>query len=157
MDASSIINLSKGDVFIKVLRLQGTHFCVGPLVVEECLGRIVEFNAALEGNQVHRLDDSLIPAEAFFELREKHRLGNGETECLAFAMQLTNLVICTDDKAARAAAASTIGANRVVGSLFLLRECVRQRIFEKSEAALIHETMRLRGAFVPPLPTNYFD
>jgi len=157
LDASSIINLSKGDVVAKVVRLQAIHLFVGPLVIQECLGRIAELNVALEAKQVQQLDDSLLPAKAFFELREKHRLGNGETECLAFAVRLTNLLICTDDKAARIVAASTVGENRVVGSLFLLRECVRESILEKSEAALVHETMRLRGAFIPPLPTKYFD
>lgn len=156
VDASSLINLTKAGALAIVLSLEGFTFGIGPLVENECGPDDPELNAAIADGLIARLDDDAISANAFSNLLELYDLGDGETECLAFADSDAQFVICSDDGAARTVAASLFGADRVVGSLFLLRECVRKLLLTSEQARALYEVMRNMGGFLPDLAADYF-
>ncbi len=101
-------------------------------------------------------DDRELPANTFIDFLALYDLGDGETECLAFADNDAAIVICSDDSAARAVASQRFGSERVVGSLYLLRECVRQNLIIHVQARAVYELMKYRGGFLPELPDDYF-
>jgi predicted nucleic acid-binding protein len=158
IDASSSINLHRGGVLEIVLSLTsfGFVFHVGSIVRSECgdLSEFLDIQAAL-GTLVILPDDSLSPLE-FAEILNLYDLGLGETECIALAQQ-RELCVCTDDKAARKAAVQHLGAERAIGSLKLIRNCVCQGLLGSREALIAYELMKSRGAFLPPVSTDYFD
>jgi predicted nucleic acid-binding protein len=158
LDASSSINLCRGGVLEIVLKLAafGFVFHIGSIVRSEC-GDLCDFLdlQAASGILVVLPDDTLSPIE-FAEILNLYDLGLGETECIALAHQRT-LCVCTDDKAARKAAVQHLGADRVLGSLKLIRNCVCQRLLGSQEAFIAYELMKSRGAFLPPISTDYFD
>jgi predicted nucleic acid-binding protein len=156
VDASSLINLTKAGALAVVLGLEGFTFSIGPLVENECGPDDPEVSAAIVDGSIARLDDDALSANAFTNLLELYDLGDGETECLAFADSDVQFVICTDDGAARTAAASRFGVDRVVGSLFLLRECVRKRLLTSEQARALYKVMRDMGGFLPDLAADYF-
>jgi predicted nucleic acid-binding protein len=155
-DASSIINLTKANALGIVLQLRGYTFHVGPQAEGECGADEPELNAALAAGSIARADDGDLPANSFADLLSFYDLGDGETECLAFADADVEFVICCDDGAARRAASGRHGQDRVIGSLHLLRECVRQGLMTAEGARLTYELMRNKGGFLPCLADDYF-
>jgi predicted nucleic acid-binding protein len=155
-DASSIINLIKAEALGMVLQLPDHTFYVGPQAEGECGADEPQLNAALAAGSITRADDSDLPANSFTDLLNLYDLGDGETECLAFADADVEFVICCDDGAARRAASDRCGEARVIGSLHLLRECVRQRLVTGEAARLTYELMKERGGFLPFLAEDYF-
>jgi predicted nucleic acid-binding protein len=155
-DASSIINLIKANALGIVLQLHSHTFYVGPQAEGECGANEPELNAAFAAGSVARADDGDLPANSFADLLNLYDLGDGETECLAFADADAEFVICCDDGAARRVASGRCGEARVIGSLHLLRECVRQGIITAEAAQLTYELMKNRGGFLPDLAHDYF-
>jgi len=158
LDASSSINLHRGGVFDVVLSLTSSAFVfhMGYIVRSEC-GDLREFLDVLvtKGSLVLLPDNTLGPQE-FTEVLNLYELGLGETECIALAKQ-HELSVCTDDKAARRAAAQHLGDGRVFGSLRLIRECVCQGLLSAQTAYAAYETMKARGAFLPSVSAVYFE
>jgi predicted nucleic acid-binding protein len=64
--------------------------------------------------------------------------------------------VCSDDAKARKSAQNELGENRVAGTLFLLRECVKNGVLTSESALVAYEQMRAKGAFLPDLPEDYF-
>lgn len=158
LDASSTINLHRGGVFEVVLELASFAFVfhLGYIVRSECDDLQEHLDAfASDGKLIFLADDTLTPHE-FAEILNLYELGLGETECIALAKQ-QGLSVCTDDKAARKAAAEHLGAGRVVGSLGLVRECVHRGLMTLQEACVAYNAMKACGAFLPPITPNYFD
>ena len=81
--------------------------------------------------------------------------GSAETECIVFAA-MDNICVCSDDLKARKAAKSELGDGRVIGTLFLLRECVQCGVLTPDAARGAYELMRTKGAFLPDLRDDYF-
>jgi predicted nucleic acid-binding protein len=158
LDASSSINLHRSGLLEVVLALSsfGYVFYLGYIVRDEC-GDLQEFldTQARTGNLTMLPDNALTPQE-FTDVLNLYDLGLGETECIALAKQLS-LSVCTDDRAARKAAAEHIGENRVFGSLRLIRECVCRGLIPAQDAFLAYETMKARGAFLPCVSAAYFE
>jgi predicted nucleic acid-binding protein len=158
LDASSSINLYRGGVLEVVLKLTsfGFIFHVGSIVRSECgdLSEFLDLQAAM-GNLVILPDDTL-SVLGFSEILSLYDLGLGETECIALAHQ-RNSCVCTDDKSARKAAVQHLGAERALGSLRLLRNCVCQGLIGPPEAVIAYELMKSRGAFLPSISVDYFD
>jgi hypothetical protein len=158
LDASSTINLHRGGVFEVVLGLTSFAFVfrLGYIVRGEC-GDLQEFldGFVTDGRLVMLPDDTLTPQE-FANILNLYELGSGESECIALAHH-QGLTVCTDDKAARRAAIRHLGEDRVVGSLRLIRECVCKRLLTVQNACIAYETMKARGAFLPPIPSAYFE
>jgi hypothetical protein len=92
----------------------------------------------------------------FVSLLDRYDLGYGETERIAFCIS-EGLSFCSGDRRARKSAEGELGASRVVGTLYLLRECVRSSLLTKAEAKLAYERMKVRGAFLPDWPDRYLD
>ena len=155
-DASSAINLINGAALSVTLNLSTHVFLIGPQARGECAAQIVEIDREIACGALNLFDDSQVSSTLFVETLALHNLGLGETECLVFAEVDPELSICCDDGRARAIAKKLIGPPRVVGSLFLLRECVRAGILSVSEAYTSFLQMRTKGAFLPDLDSGYF-
>ena len=153
IDACSLINLQKGDVLEIVLRLPAHEFFVGAFVQEECGPFLKPF---LESGLLKELSDQRMSFAAFSEILARYDLGFGETECIVFAA-LDAMAVCSDDAKARRSAQAELGENRVTGTLFLLRECVKDGALTSHGALVAYEQMRAKGAFLPDLPDGYFD
>jgi predicted nucleic acid-binding protein len=129
----------------------GFNFHIGTIVRGEC----GELSSSIESHVSNRrltvLPGRAITATQFAHLLNLYELGLGETECIAHAQQRV-LTICTDDKAARQAAERHLGTQRVVGSLALIRECVRSGRIASHAAFVSYELMRAKGAFLPDVP-----
>lgn len=98
----------------------------------------------------------MLSANKFSDVLKLYDLGLGETECIALAEQ-QDLCVCTDDKAARRAAIKHLGESRVLGSLALTRACVCHRLLTAGDAFMAYETMKACGAFLPVIPSDYFE
>ena len=153
IDACSLINLHKADVLEIVLRLPAHEFFVGAFVKEECGPFLKPF---LENGSLKELSDDRVSSVTFSKILSRYDLGFGETECIVFAT-LDAMAVCSDDLKARRAAQTELGENRVTGTLFLLRECVKNGALTAHGALVAYEQMRTKGAFLPDLPDGYFD
>lgn len=158
VDTSSTINLYNGGMLEIVLGLTSLSyvFHMGVIVKGECGDLSGVLNLYVTDGRLILLPDQTLLLSEFTAVLEEYDLGAGETECIALARQ-QGLTVCTDDKAARRAATSYLGANRVLGSLALIRECVRSGRLSPSDAIIGYRTMRLCGAFLPDLEASYFD
>jgi predicted nucleic acid-binding protein len=158
LDASSSINLHRSGLLEVVLTLSafGYVFYIGYIVRDEC-GDLQEFLSmqATKGALIMLPYNTLTPQE-FADVLNLYDLGLGETECIALAKQ-QGFYVCTDDKAARRAAAKHFSEGRVLGSLRLIRECVCQGLLTARDAFLGYEMMMARGAFLPCVSAAYFD
>lgn len=157
LDACSIINLFNGDSLDKVLRLNHS-FYVGDMLFEQeiitDLQKIV-LQALIEKKQIAILPSTLSLTE-FLRLKDKYKLGMGETECLSLCKN-SGYIICTDDKKARECSGRELGTSNVVGSLFLLRESVKYALMNCIEAISSYTLMRKKGGFLPGnLDKEYF-
>jgi predicted nucleic acid-binding protein len=157
LDASSSINLHRAGLLEVVLGLtsSGFVFHIGYIVRDECgdLQQFLDLEVA-KGALMMIATQSVAP-QAFAEVLNLYDLGLGETECIALAKE-RSLSVCTDDKAARKAVTQHLGEGRVVGSLGLIRECVREGLLSAGDAFIGYETMKARGAFLPCVSTDYF-
>jgi predicted nucleic acid-binding protein len=153
IDACSLIILDKGGVLGKVLALNGHEFFIGSFVEEEC-GILVK--SYVQQGVLNKLPDERLSLHDFMTLLNRYALGYGEAECIAFCIS-EGLSFCSDDAKARKSAEAELGASRVVGTLYLLRECVRSGLLTREEAILSYEQMKVRGAFLPDWPDGYLD
>jgi predicted nucleic acid-binding protein len=158
LDASSLINLHRGRLLEIVLGLTsfGFVFYIGNIVRDECgdLQELLDLQST-NGTLIVLPANTMTPEE-FTGVLNLYDLGLGETECIALANRL-GLCVCTDDKAARRAAVKHIGDDRVLGSLRLVRECVRQGLLDRENAILAYEAMKAGGAFLPTIAASYFE
>ena len=157
IDASSIINLENAGALEIVARLENRNLCLSPLVIGECQPTCAAKLAELEQQHaVWFVDPEKVSAEVFLELLEDHELGEGETECLALALG-HQFVFCCDDQKARQIGIGLIGADRVVGSLRLLKWCVEDGHLSVGEAFALYERMKAAGGFLPDLDQSWFE
>lgn len=152
IDACSLINLQKSGVFDIVLGLKAHEFYVGSFVKDECGGFLQPY---IEQGLLKELSDERLPSDAFSDVLTRYDLGFGETECITFAI-LERMSLCSDDAKARKSAQTELGENRVTGTLFLLRECVKVHVLTAESALIAYEQMRAKGAFLPDLQDGYF-
>lgn len=156
MDSCSVINLVNAGALELVCGLAGIEWWLPPSVVDEsgptCAAVTLELH---ERGMINFLDDHEVDAERFLMLLDRHRLGAGETECVAIASDGDHHVCC-DDRRARAMAAQIIGAERVFGTIRVLRWCVEQRRIDCTEARRLLRAMRDSGGFLPDTPQTYF-
>ncbi len=155
-DASSVINLLNAQILETVLKVNSHTFSLGPQVKAECGPDEPKLDELIEAGLLSLADDSELPANSFVELLTLYDLGDGETECLVFANHDATFVICSDDGSARIAASQRFGPERIVGSLFLLRECVRHRLIDQDQARTVYELMKYQGGFLPEVDDDYF-
>ena len=156
LDSSSVINLANADALDLACSLADVEWWLPPIVVDEsgpsCAAVALELQ---QRGLMHFLDDHEVNAELFLTLLDTHRLGAGETECVAIAMQADHH-ICCDDRRARAMAIDILGQGRVFGTIRVLRWCVEQRRIACAEARRLLRTMREMGGFLPDTPQDFF-
>lgn len=156
LDSSSVINLFNAGVLALLCQLEEHDFAVPPMVIGECHGECAaELLALRDQGCLAFIDDDVVDADQYLALLEAHRLGAGETECMAVAAA-EDYNVCCDDRRAREAATSLIGEGRVIGSLRLLRWCVERLVIDCGEAFSAFEIMRQRGGFLPQTPQSFF-
>lgn len=150
-DACSLINLTNGQVLSTILALE---ICtVGPIVRGEVT--LPEIEDAVACGLMRALDDGPLSSEPFLRLIEEERLGEGESECISAALQMT-LSVCSDDDKARKVGRRLLGEDRVTGSLGLLRKAVRASRLTSDQAHEAYRRMLLCGAFLPSISIEFF-
>ena len=149
-DASSLLNLANGDVLETVLSLPNVIPRVGPQARGECASIEARLDALIAARKFFLLDDENMPAALFVSLLERYGLGAGETECLTFALQ-TDDIVCCDDRHARSMIARELGQERVIGTLALLVQNIREELLTVENALAAYQQMRSRGGFLPDL------
>jgi predicted nucleic acid-binding protein len=156
VDSSSVINLFNAGALHLVGKLTRCELWLPPLVLGECgptcAATVLEVRDA---GQLHFVNDDVIDADLFFRLLSDHGLGDGETECLALSI-VSDFDICCDDRRAREVAVATLGPDRVVGTLRLLRWCVEDQLIPCEQAFLLFREMRRQGGFLPETPQAFF-
>lgn len=156
LDSSSIINLFNAGILTLLCQLEEHDFFVPPMVVGECHGECaVELVSLRDQGCLSFIDDDAVDADQYLGLLEAHRLGAGETECMAVAAT-DDYNVCCDDRKAREAAADLIGQNRVIGTLRLLQWCVHGLVIDCGAAFSAFTTMRQKGGFLPEMSQAFF-
>jgi len=152
-DASSAINCINSDSLELVLSIPDLALGVGPIVRRECGHAALE--AAIVSGSLRVLDDSSFPAGRFLALLRRYRLGDGETECLLFG-EAHQLIVITDDAAARRAVEDLLGITMLTGSLGLLHRAVVAALIDAAEAMTRYERMKAAGGFLPEIDVEFF-
>lgn len=155
-DASALFNLVNGGVLDTVTELLTPTACLGPLVKKECLSIAAVLDAVIASGRLEVIDDSTLPSSVFFRLLQDYQLGDGETECLAFA-STRPLLVCCDDRRARNMITKELGDGRVIGTLGLLLRAVELQKLTPEQAWAAYEQMRRRGGFLPDVKSEVFS
>jgi len=156
LDACSIINLLNGEVLQKVVSIQGINFYVGEYLYDEEILDVpqkLKVQSLIVNNFISIIESS-VSVSQFKALKDTYELGDGETECIAICLN-TGYNIATDDKKARESAHTELG-DKVVGSLFLLRESVRTGMLSCDDAKTSFQLMKHKGGFLPKIDLDYF-
>lgn len=155
LDASTLINLANGGVLSVVLSLPDVRFLVSSIVRGESKSVVSAVDAVIADGVLGLVDDDLISIRSFRAAKVRFGLGAGETECILAAEQMGCVLAC-DDLAARSAAKKTLGADRVRGSIGLLRMAVEVQMLNREAAYLAYRLMRNRGGYLPELSADDF-
>jgi predicted nucleic acid-binding protein len=156
LDACTIINLINGEVLQKVSQLPGYVLYVGDnLLEQEILDQAQKLYIELlvSSNQIIVLQSNISLAE-FISLKSKYDLGDGETECLALCKN-NNYAIASDDLKARKCSAKELTEQNVIGSLFLMRESVRNHLLSCEDAKTAFSMIMSKGGHLPKVDENY--
>lgn len=156
LDSCSIINLINGEVFDKIFSLKNYCFYLGLIVQEECYKepeQIPIIDLAISSKKLLLIEED-IELSKYKEYKKKYNLGDGETESIISAKD-HNMTIASDDNMARKSAIIEIGEENVVGTIYLLREMVRQNLIQCDESIESLLIMKIRGGFLPLIGTDY--
>jgi predicted nucleic acid-binding protein len=157
MDTSVLVNCSNGSVLGIVVQLPNRTFIIPPAVVTEfSLGDLTALQDALAAGRATILNESDVPGALYLKLLDEWSLGEGESECIAYASH-ADVHFSSDDGLARRRAAELLGADRISGSLRLLKEAVEQSLLTKDDAFAAYERMRAAGGFLPAISREFFD
>lgn len=157
IDACSVINLHNAGVLETVCSMEGINVQIGPIAGGECLEDCAESLARLHAvGNLEYLEDSPIDGDDFVEFVAEHKLGDGEAECILLAQIDQTASVCCDDMRGRRKAQQILGAERLVGSLKLLKMAVCQGLLPAREAFDAYERMKQSGGFLPAIPEEYF-
>ncbi len=140
-----------------ILDLPSARFLVGTIGVREC-GPVLEARLRdyERAGKIREATNSEVPVALVLTLLERHRLGDGETECIAIAEQL-GAGVAIDDHVAANAVAQELGALRVTGTVELLRMAVRGGTMPAQVARVAYACIKSIGAFVRDVQTSFFD
>ena len=157
LDACSIINLINGGLLQKVVTLASIQFHVGEILLEdEILNEVqkIKVNTLVVEGNISVLEASVSLSE-FTRIKGRYNLGKGEVECIALCKRL-QYSISSDDLKARNSAINELGKHAVKGTLFLIRELVRDGAISCEEAMTAYRSMIVKGAFLPTVDEHYF-
>ncbi len=156
LDACTAINLVNGDALGVAIGLPDCRFIIGPQSLDECGSAKPMLQGLIDAGSLLLQEDNELSSSLFLELLAQYSLGDGETETLTFS-KMFGYTICTDDKKARHVANQMFGADRVTGSLGLLRRAVQQGMVTPNDAHAAYKKMISAGAFVPDIPLTFFN
>ncbi len=155
LDACSVINMVNAGIIKKLKLINGYSFYIGRLVLEECLDiekrEVIE--RCLSDGVVNFMNEDLSISE-FSSVSNKYNLGKGESECIAYLAK-KGTIVCTDDNKARKCIERDFGKDYYFGSLYVLRELVRQKLITCDESIKGHAIMVISGAFLPKIDESY--
>jgi len=157
LDACTLINLINGKVLQKITETPNIHLFVGDnLLDQEILNHAqnILLESLISDGKIQVLESSVTISE-FLALKTKYDLGDGETETIALCKEHNNY-FASDDKKARKCAGKELGQDKVVGTLFLLKQTVKQSMIEANEAFESLQLMRQKGGFLPDIELDYF-
>jgi Predicted nucleic acid-binding protein, contains PIN domain len=140
-----------GGAFDAIVSLPLTLYVVGPLVEGESTTIAQLLGRHFGSGTVVRLSNEVLDAAVFLDLIDTYGLGEGETECLAHALASNDLIVCSDDRKARAVVAALLSPQRLTGTIGLLLRCFRNGVLSADELRRAHQMMIDAGAFLPPL------
>lgn len=150
LDASSLLNLAHGGVLERVLSIPGTTALIGPQVYNECQSIKAAIDELVAAKVLGMATDDDLPAGLFFDLLERHGLGPGETECIAFATHDATIdLVCCDDRRARNVCSQLLGRNHLTGTIGRLEFAVGASVLTREEAWTAYQRMLAAGAFLP--------
>lgn len=149
-DACALFNLSNGGVLTHALALPASDFLICTAVQRETPTIKETLQLFAQAGALHHIDDNAISASQFLEIKEKYNLGDGETECIVFAMN-NSCMLVFDDRAARKVASRIIGSKRVTGSIGILCACVSHSLLTKNDAYEAYIAMKNMGGFLPEM------
>jgi predicted nucleic acid-binding protein len=118
------------------------------LVEDEMREDFTHIERLVTAGRVDLLSGDKIMASEVGTIADRYNLGLGESECIAIGRKF-GIAVASDDRKARHAATRELGASNVIGSIGLLRLCVKAKIVTGSEAFEKYEEMKRRGAFLP--------
>jgi predicted nucleic acid-binding protein len=151
VDTCSLLNWVNGGAFDAIVSLPLTMYVVGSLVEAESTTIAQLLAQHVASGTLVRLRNEDLDAAVFLDLIDTYGLGEGETECLAHALASDDLIVCSDDRKARAVVAALLGPQRLTGTIGLLLRCFRNGIISADELRRAHQMMTDAGAFLPPL------
>jgi predicted nucleic acid-binding protein len=156
LDACTLINLINGEVLQKIILLPRFIFNVSDnLLDQEILDQAQKLYIEVLLNDGHlKLLESNVTLSEFTNLKNEYDLGDGETECLALCKK-NNLHFASDDFKARKCGVKELGEQRVVGSLFFLRESVANQVLTCDEAKNGFALMKSKGGYLPKVDEAY--
>lgn len=158
IDASSLINLSNAEALELTLGLPDREFLISPLVAGEChVECVAEIIRLTHFCPITLISDDQLDAELYLSLLADHELGAGETECITLCQSTDNMLFCCDDRKARQIAIASIGQDRVIGSLRLLKWAVEAGRTTSNGAYQTYMNMKAAGGFLPSLDQAWFD
>ncbi len=149
-DACALLNLTNGGVLTHALALPASSFLICNAVYAEIRSIREDLQCLIDAGILRFIDDNSISASQYLELKEKHELGDGETECIVFAIS-NYCTLVFDDNAARKTAHKLIGENRVTGSIGILRACVAHSLLTREEAYAAYVRMKNAGGYFPEM------
>ena len=156
-DTCSLVNLVNGRSLNEVLQLPGFQFSIGNIVLDEYSKVESQLNLLkplLKKGFIRHIEED-VDINLFMQLKQKFQLGDGETESIAHCIQ-EGFSLSSDDSKARKSATSELGSVRVLGSIHLLRETVKNNIMKCDDAMAAYKIMILKGAFLPKIEKGYF-
>lgn len=157
LDTSVLVNCSNGGILAIVFKLSKRTFVIPPAVATEFeAGDIAALEEAGKAGRVTILNDADVPGALYLQLLHDWGLGEGETECIAFASH-TGSAFAADDRLARRRATELLGATNVSGTLGLLKEAVAEVLLTKADAFSAYREMRVAGGFLPEVSIDFFD
>ncbi len=157
LDACSIMNLINGNCLDKVLQLPNHRFFIGDMLFEQELLNDFQkliVQACIDEGLITILE-SKASYSAFNLLKQKYQLGLGETECILLC-KTQGYIICTDDRKARLCSTGELGKECVVGSLYMLKECVGYNLISCDDSILAYCAMINKGGFLPKQMTKAY-
>lgn len=157
LDTSVLVNCSNGGVLAIVFKISSRTFVIPPAVASEFqAGDIAALREAGNAGRVMILNDADVPGALYLQLLSEWGLGEGETECIAFASH-AGVAFAADDRLARRRATELLGPESVSGTLGLLKEAVAESLVTKRDAYAAYEQMRATGGFLPDVSLDFFD
>jgi predicted nucleic acid-binding protein len=156
LDACTLINLVNGEVLAMVLGLPDDEFLVSPMVRDESSSIAQAVDHAVQSGRLGYVDDDIIPANEFARAKREMRLGNGETECILAAERLGCHIACDDHQARLRATERLHDADRVTGSIGLLRRLCGANLMTPEQVLAAYNLMRSRGGYLPALGLEDF-